>query len=68
MPDAEIIDRLALAAGGHVPLAEKLSVTRQTLWNWKQLGIFKRNRLAVAAVAKDLKVELPPDFVRGAPG
>jgi len=62
MTDAEIIEALADKCGGHVPLAERLRVTRQTLWDWKQRGIYRHSRLAVEALAGEYGLILPEGF------
>lgn len=59
MTHAEIIDAL----GGTGALASALGRKDTAVSNWKTNGIPWRWRPAIARMAKDRKMNLPPDFL-----
>ena len=73
MTDAEIIDALSdlldgsagRRGGGMARLADRLGESTQTVFNWKTepRGISWRGRPKIAALAAELGVAIPADFL-----
>lgn len=64
MTDAELIDRLVEKVGGVTALVDQMGVTRQAIWNWRNLGpLTPFARLKILNCAKRNKVAVPADFL-----